>query len=55
VSVKLMATNPLARQVKLADLLDNMNVMRLGRPLTAADVSRDAKYRAAYELLSTTL
>lgn len=32
--------NPIARRVKIADLLDNMNLVRLGREITDKDVAR---------------
>jgi (p)ppGpp synthase/HD superfamily hydrolase len=43
--------NPISRRVKLADLLDNMDVRRLRRRLSARDLSRLAKYRRAWEEL----
>jgi (p)ppGpp synthase/HD superfamily hydrolase len=42
--------NPLARQVKLADLEDNMDVRRLPT-LTPKDAERLARYRAAWARL----
>ena len=44
------AEHPLGREVKRADLLDNMDVTRLG-PLTPRDLERLERYRAAWELL----
>ena len=44
--------NPLARRVKVADILDNMNLTRLGRELTEKDVVRLRKYQRAYARLS---
>jgi (p)ppGpp synthase/HD superfamily hydrolase len=43
-------TNHLARQVKLADLEDNMNLMRI-RQLTAKDLERLEKYHRAWQAL----
>tara|TARA_R110002096_G_scaffold197544_1_gene380954 strand:- start:212 stop:640 length:429 start_codon:yes stop_codon:yes gene_type:complete len=43
--------NHIAKSVKLADLLDNMNVLRLPG-FTQKDLGRLAKYRRAYEFLS---
>lgn len=43
--------NPLAVEVKLADLRDNMDVTRLRAPLTMKDWARLEKYRAAHERL----
>ena len=42
--------NPIARQVKLFDLEDNMDLSRLESP-TAEDLVRRDKYQAAYEFL----
>lgn len=42
---------PLARQVKLADLRDNMNVLRLDT-LSDKDVARLRRYRAAWDVLN---
>lgn len=50
--VRAIATNPLARAVKLADLQHNMDVRRLPPELSQADLERIAKYRQAWELLS---
>jgi (p)ppGpp synthase/HD superfamily hydrolase len=47
------AENPIARRVKLADLEDNMNVLRLGE-ITEKDLERVAKYHRAWVKLSQT-
>ena len=44
--ISAIATNPLARAVKLADLEDNMNLDELAR-VTKRDIARTAKYRRA--------
>lgn len=44
--------NPIARKVKLADIEDNINVLRL-TSLSKADLDRVAKYHAAWHELST--
>jgi len=43
--------NPLATRVKLADIEDNINVLRLVT-LSAHDLARVAKYHAAWQALS---
>lgn len=43
--------NAMARAVKLRDLADNLDVERLPKPLTDADVARIAKYRRAITAL----
>ena len=45
------ATNPLARQVKLADIEDNMDIRRLGE-LGQKDLERLRRYQRAHHLLS---
>ncbi|MBL8673386.1 MAG: hypothetical protein JNL07_00750, partial [Rhodospirillales bacterium] len=45
------ATDAVAREVKLADLADNMDVRRLGE-VTAKDEERLARYRAAWRQLT---
>jgi (p)ppGpp synthase/HD superfamily hydrolase len=45
--------NPVARKVKLADIEDNINVLRL-TSLSKADLDRVAKYHAAWHTLNTT-
>ncbi len=42
--------NPLARQVKIADLRDNMNLARIAEP-TARDYERLERYKRALEAL----
>lgn len=42
--------NPVAREVKLADLEDNMNVRRVGQ-LGPSDLERLGKYHRAWRLL----
>ena len=42
--------NPLARKVKIADVEDNMNLLRISH-LTEKDLARLAKYHAAWQLL----
>ena len=44
--------NPIARRVKIADLLDNMNLVRLGREITDKDVVRLRKYQRALARLT---
>ena len=41
-----VAANPMARQVKISDLIDNSNLQRLPR-VTLKDVRRQAKYNKA--------
>lgn len=45
------AADPVAREVKLADLADNMDIRRLGE-VTAKDEERLARYRAAWRQLT---
>ncbi len=45
-----VAANPLARTVKLADLEDNMNMLRIS-DLTEWDLARLKKYHIAYQWL----
>ncbi|MDX1547982.1 MAG: HD domain-containing protein [Rhodothermales bacterium] len=47
------ARNPLARQIKRADLEDNMDIRRLGRPLDEHDLARLERYRKAWQGLGT--
>jgi (p)ppGpp synthase/HD superfamily hydrolase len=42
--------NPIARKVKIADIEDNLNVLRIAN-LTEKDLARIAKYHAAWHLL----
>jgi (p)ppGpp synthase/HD superfamily hydrolase len=44
--------NPIACRVKIADLLDNMNLVRLGREITEKDVARLRKYQRALARLT---
>ena len=44
--------NPIARRVKVSDLIDNSNLSRLPR-VTMKDVQRQAKYNRALETLLT--
>jgi len=43
--------NQLAKEVKIADLQDNMDIKRLNM-LTAKDIERIKKYRNAYDILN---
>lgn len=45
--------NPIARQVKIADLEDNMNIQRIGE-LTERDLQRLAKYHRSWCVLTKT-
>ena len=45
--------NPIARQVKIADLEDNMNIQRIGE-VTAKDLERVARYHRAWRVLMET-
>ena len=45
-----VAANPIARQVKISDLIDNSNLSRIPR-VTLRDVARQAKYNAALRRL----
>jgi (p)ppGpp synthase/HD superfamily hydrolase len=49
--VERVRTNPIARQVKVADLEDNMNVRRISR-LAAKDLERLEKYHRAWRVLT---
>jgi hypothetical protein len=46
--------NPLARRVKIADVEDNMDLLRLGAEMTDKDVARLRKYQRAHFKLSKT-
>ena len=48
--IRRAATHPVACQVKLADLEDNMDLRRIANP-TERDFTRLEKYRSAYNLL----
>ena len=45
-------SNPLARQVKLADLEHNMDTRRLQAPLSERDLDRLQRYRLAWDVLA---
>ena len=45
-----MAANPVARQVKISDLIDNSNLSRIPH-VTMKDVKRQAKYNKALKKL----
>ena len=49
--VQRAAGHPIGRQVKAADLEDNLEVSRLPQPLRASDVARLARYRQALDWL----
>lgn len=51
--VKVIALNPLARQVKLNDLQDNMDLRRVPE-LKVKDLERVNRYISAYHLLTQT-
>jgi hypothetical protein len=44
--------NPIAGRAKIADLLDNMNLVRRGREITENDVARLRKYQRALARLT---
>ncbi|MDP8981886.1 MAG: HD domain-containing protein [Acidobacteriota bacterium] len=46
-------TNPISRQVKIADLEDNMDLKRLGEALTEHTVERLRRYQSAWHFLRT--
>lgn len=48
--IEIVKQNPIARRVKIADLLDNMDIRRLPE-VTQADLMRLAKYREAWKQL----
>ncbi len=50
--VQRAATNPIGRNVKRADLLDNLNLSRIPSP-TPVDHDRVARYRKALALLDS--
>lgn len=47
-----IALNPIARQVKMADIEDNLNILRLPA-LTDTDLKRAQKYHRAWQRLAT--
>ncbi|MGM9532713.1 HD domain-containing protein [Intestinibacter sp.] len=51
--VKKLSSNPLAKEVKLADLQNNMDLRRLST-LTERDLDRNRKYQIAYHYLINT-
>lgn len=46
--IERVQTNPIARRVKLADLEDNMNIMRIGKELREKDFKRLEKYHKTW-------
>lgn len=50
--VRRAATDPIARQVKIADLEDNMNLLRIAAELSDRDLARLKRYHAAWRLLT---
>ncbi len=46
--IERVQTNPVARRVKLADLEDNMNIMRIGTDLKEKDFKRLEKYHKTW-------
>lgn len=50
--VRQVATNPLAKRIKLLDLEDNMDLSRLTQPLDERDITRTRKYHKAYLFLN---
>ena len=48
--IQRVAANPLARQVKISDLIDNSNLARLPA-VTKKDVKRQGKYNQALQKL----
>lgn len=48
--IKRIKENPLAREVKMADLMDNMDLTRL-KEVTEKDMNRVDKYKKAYLIL----
>lgn len=51
VFVRRCAADPIARDVKRADIADNLDTSRLGAHLSATDEARVRKYRKALEIL----
>lgn len=45
------ALHPIARQVKLLDLEDNMNILRIAGELSEKDLERLARYHRAWRML----
>ena len=50
--LKRVKQNPIARQVKISDLIDNSNLSRL-QDVTMRDVERQARYNRALKYLLT--
>lgn len=48
-----IGTDTLARQVKIADLTDNMDVRRFKRPMVNSDLERMNRYIQAYNFLKS--
>ena len=51
--IRRIKPNPLACRIKLADLQDNMNILRMNQ-LTEVDLNRIKKYHAAWQELKST-
>ncbi len=51
--VKRASNNPIARQVKIADLEDNMNIQRIGE-IKPRDLKRLKKYHKSWRVLTET-
>ncbi|MCB1053407.1 MAG: GTP pyrophosphokinase [Acidobacteria bacterium] len=51
--VQRAAVNPIARQVKIADLEDNMDLKRLNGPISDKDKARLSKYHSAWQKLKS--
>lgn len=51
--VRRSASDPIAREVKLADLEDNMNMLRLKTEMTPKDLERLEKYHRAWRFLTS--
>ncbi len=51
--IQRVSENPLAIQVKLADLKDNLNITRISGDLSQKDLKRLNKYRAALSFLAS--
>jgi (p)ppGpp synthase/HD superfamily hydrolase len=47
------AAHPIGREVKRADLLDNMDLSRLGPELGESDLARLRRYRSALEIVDS--
>lgn len=51
--IKRVGANPIAREVKIADLEDNMDITRLQYPLTDKDLLRLNKYLKSWKYLKS--